>query len=57
MCPTVGMDLINDFPRIAEEKWYSRLTKSAKTNFKEMGMVQLTICMFKNKSGKFTVNM
>jgi hypothetical protein len=53
-CPT----LINkQFGRIAEEKWGSRLSTSAKWNYLEMGLVQLSICVFTGKSGDLRVGM
>jgi hypothetical protein len=43
--------------RIAEGKWYSRLSAGASKNYKEMGLVQLSICVYKGKTGNINVNM
>ena len=45
------------FIRIAEEKWYSRLTSNAKRNFSEMGLVQISVVAFNNKSGNLNIDM
>ena len=43
--------------RIAEDKCYSWLTARARTNYKEMGLVQLSICVFTGKTGNINVDM
>jgi hypothetical protein len=55
-CPSTP-DVNGKFARIAEDKWYSRLTTSAKNNYLEMGLVQLSICVFTGKSGNLNVDM
>ena len=43
--------------RIAKDKWYSWLTAGARTNYKEMGLVQSSICVFTDKTGNINVDM
>lgn len=52
-CPT---DVII-IHRIAEDKWYDRLSAGAKKNFREMGLVQLSICVYTGKTGNLNVDM
>ena len=49
--------LINTFTRIADDKWYSRLTTAAKVNYRDMGLVQISICVYKGVSGELNINM
>ena len=56
--PSTGQHEIRSyiqFIRIAEEKWYSHLTSGAKTNFKEMGLIQLSVCVYTGKTGNMVV--
>jgi hypothetical protein len=43
--------------RIAEDKWYSRLTANSKRNFSEMGLVQISIVVYTGKTGNLNVDM
>jgi hypothetical protein len=43
--------------RIAEEKWYTRFHKTAKQNYKEMGLVSISIVGFTTKNGQFAIDM
>lgn len=50
-------NIVKPIYRIAEDKWYSRLTASAKTNYREMGLVQLSICVYTGKTGNINIDM
>lgn len=52
----IAAELILAF-RIAEDKWYTRLSSSAKKHFNEMGMVQISLVAFVDRSGNLNVNM
>lgn len=43
--------------RIAEEKWYARFNKAAKQNYKEMGLLSISIVGFTLKNGQYAIDM
>jgi hypothetical protein len=45
------------FIRLAEEKWKSRLNKTTKENYLEMGLVSITVVGYTRKNGQFVVDM
>ena len=43
--------------RIAEEKWYTRFHKTTKQNYKEMGLVSISIVGFTTKNAQLAIDM
>jgi hypothetical protein len=43
--------------RFAEEKWYARFHKTAKQNYREMGLLSISIVGYTLKNGQFAIDM
>ena len=43
--------------RFAEEKWYSRFTKSLRGSYNEMGLVSFSVVVYTRKSGQLAIDM
>ena len=53
----VRMRCLNSYNRLAEDKWYSRLTLAAKEYESEMGLLCITVVGYTAKDGRFTIDM
>lgn len=43
--------------RLAEDKWKSRLDKTAKENYNEMGLLSLSVVAYTRKNGQLAIDM
>jgi hypothetical protein len=51
------MPVLREKKRIAEEKWYSRFSDTAKENYKEMGLLSISIVAYTRKNGQLAIDM
>ena len=43
--------------RLAEEKWKSRFSKTARENYREMGLLSISVVEYTRKNGQFVIDL
>jgi hypothetical protein len=48
--------IIHNIYRNADEKWYSRFSKTAKENYHEMGLLSFSVVSYTSKNGQLIMD-